>query len=175
MTKWLLVLLPFLLAATSQGAAAEETRDAGRDAMKALPPLAGRWEGGGWMRQGPGEPVRFVGEENVEPKLDGRLLVIEGKHWTADRSRVVHHAFAVLSYDAEKKGYQFQTHLEKGRGGDFSGYLEDGAFVWEMNSPAGRMRYIIRIEGERWHEVGKIEREGQWNQFFEMELRRVGS
>lgn len=175
MTKWLLVLTSLLLAATSPGAAAEEPRDAGLEAMKALPPMAGRWEGGGWIRQGPGEPVRFVGEERVEAKLDGLILVVEGKHLSPDRSQVVHHAFAVLSYDPEKPGYRFQTHLVNGRGGDHSAYLEDGAFVWEMNSPGGRVRFVIRIEGERWHEVGKIEREGQWHQFFEMDLRRVGS
>jgi hypothetical protein len=175
MTKWLLVLLPFLLVQTSRGAAVEEPRDIGREAMKALPSLAGRWEGGGSIRQGAGEPVRFVGEERVESKLEGRILVIEGKHWSADRSRVIHHAFAVLSYDPEKQGYRFQTHLENGRGGDFRGHLEDGAFVWEMDNPTGRIRFVIRVEGERWHEVGKIEREGKWHQFFEMDLRRVGS
>jgi hypothetical protein len=175
MMKWLLVLLPFLLTATLQGAAAEEPRDTGLEAMKALPPLAGRWEGGGWIRQGAGEPVRFVGEEHVEPRLDGRILVIEGKHWSPDRSRVVHHAFAVLSYDPAKQGYRFQTHLANGRGGDFSGHLENGAFIWGMDSPNGRIRYVIRIEGERWHEIGEIEREGKWHQFIEMDFRRVGS
>lgn len=175
MTKWLLVLLPFLLAASSRGAVAEEPRDSGLEAMKALPPLAGHWEGEGWIRQGAGEPVRFVGEEHVEPRLDGRILVIEGKHWSSDRSRVVHHAFAVLSPDPGNSGYRFQTHLANGRGGDFSGHLENGAFIWEMDNPSGRMRYVIRIEGERWHEVGEIDREGKWHQFLEMDLRRVGS
>ena len=175
MTKQLLVLLSLLLAATSGGAAAEESRDAGLEAMKALPPLAGRWEGGGWIRRGPAEPERFVGEEQVEAKLDGRILVIEGKHWSADRSRVVHHAFAVLSYDPAKPGYRFQTHLATGRGGDYPARLEDGAFIWEMDDPAGRIRFVIRIEGDRWHEVGNIERGGQWHQFFEMDLRRAGS
>lgn len=175
MTRWLLVLLPFLLAAAPRGAAAEEPRDAGLEAMKALPPLAGRWEGGGWIRQGPGEPERFVGEEQVEPRLDGRVLVIEGKHWSPDRSRVVHHAFAVLSADPGKQGYKFQTHLANGRGGDYSGHMDNGAFVWEMNSPGGRIRYVIRIEGERWLEIGEFERDGKWHQFLEMDLKRVGS
>lgn len=175
MTKRLLVLVSLLLAVPFRGATADEPRDATLEAMKALPPLAGHWEGDGWVRQGPGEPVRFVGEEQVEPRLDGRILVIEGKHWSPDRSRVVHHAFAVLSSDPEKQGYRFQSHLATGRGGDFSGHMEDGAFVWEMESPAGRIRYVIRVEGDRWHEVGEIEREGKWQQFLGMDLKRVGS
>ena len=42
MTKWLLVLLPFLLVQTSRGATAEATRDTKQKAIKALPALAGR-------------------------------------------------------------------------------------------------------------------------------------
>lgn len=175
MTKWLLVLLPFLLAQSAQGAPAETPRDPRLEAMQALPQLAGRWEGGGWIRQGPGEPVRFVGEERVEPRLDGRILVVEGKHLSPDRSQVVHHAFAIVSFDPEKQGYRFQTHLVNGRGGDFPAALENGAFVWEMDTPNGHVRFVIRIEGDRWHEVGTIDRQGQRHQFFEMELRRVGS
>lgn len=179
MTKWLMVLLPLLLVPASGRAISEatsvETPDGRHEAMKALPALAGHWKGEGWIRQGPGEPAPFVGEEWVEPKLDGRILAIEGKHWTPDRSKVVHHAFAVLSYDPETKDYRFQTHVANGGGGDHTGLLEDGAFVWKMNSPGGPVRFTIRIEGDRWHEIGKIERNGQWYQFFEMTLQRVGS
>lgn len=104
-----------------------------------------------------------------------RVSSLGDRHLSPDRSQVVHHAFAVLSYDPEKQDYRFQTHLVHGRSGDFPGHLEDGAFVWEMDSPNGRVRFVIRVEGERWHEVGMIEREGKWHHFFEMDLRRVGS
>lgn len=176
MSKELLGLLLVALAVSVPAVAAEapEGADPGREAMKAVSVMAGTWEGGGWMRRGPGEPDRFVGEETVESRLDGRVLLVEGKHWTPDRSRVVHHAFAMLSYDPARKGYRFSTHLANGRGGDFPGRMEDGALIWEMDSPGGRVRYTIRIEGDRWHEVGHIERQGQWSQFFEMELRRKG-
>lgn len=171
MWKNLLVVFSVLVA-SSITAVAAEAPDPGLGAMKAVAMLEGRWEGGGSMRQGPGEPDRFVGEETVESRLDGRVLLIEGKHWTPDRSRVVHHAFAVVSYDPAKQGYRFSSHLANGRGGDFPGRMEDGAFIWEMDTPGGRIRYTIRIDGDRWHEVGHIERQGQWSQFFEMELRR---
>jgi hypothetical protein len=174
MWKNLLVVLSVLsvVLASSIPAVAAEASDPGLEAMKAVAVMEGRWEGGGWMRMGPGEPERSVGEETVESRLDGRVLVIEGKHWTPDRSRVVHHAFAVLSYDAAKKEYRFSTHLANGRSGDYPLRVEDGAIIWEMDSPGGRIRYTIRIEGDRWHEVGHIERQGQWSQFFEMDLRR---
>jgi len=141
--------------------------------MRALPLLPGHWEGGGWMKQGAGETQRFVGQETVETRLDGRVVLVEGLHWTPDRSRVVHHAFGVLSWDDETKGYRFSTHLATGRGGDFAVSLENGALVWEIPGPNGRIRFTIRIEGDRWHEIGTVEREGKPQQFFEMDLRRV--
>lgn len=162
-----------LLLAISAFAQSPPADDPVLAAMKAVPALAGRWEGGGTIRQGPGEPVAFVGEETVEMRLDGRLMLVEGRHWTPDRSRVVHHAFAVLSYDADAKAYRFRTHLAGRPGGDFPAFLENGALVWEIPGPAGKTRFIIRVEGDRWHEVGTIERDGKAVQFFEMELRRV--
>jgi hypothetical protein len=177
MRKNLILALSLMMASFIPAGAAEAPAgapDPGLEAMKAVAMMQGSWEGGGWMRRGPGEPDRFVGEETVETRLDGRVLLVEGKHWTPDRARVVHHAFAVLTYDQAKKGYRFSTQLANGRGGDFPARMEDGAFIWEMETPGGRTRYTIRIDGDRWHEVGHIERQGQWAQFFEMELRRKG-
>ncbi|HYH46652.1 MAG TPA: hypothetical protein VEG34_13285 [Thermoanaerobaculia bacterium] len=171
----LLLLLAVPAFAQSPPPAAPPADDPVLAAIKALPALAGRWEGGGTIRQGPGEPVRFVGEETVETRLDGRLMLVEGRHWTPDRSRVVHHAFAVLSYDSEAKAYRFRTHLIGRPGGDFPAFLENGALVWEIPSPAGKTRFTIRVEGDRWHEVGTIERDGKTYPFFEMDLRRVAA
>lgn len=98
------------------------------DAMKALPRLEGRW-GEGWMRMGPGEPVRFVGEETVEVRLDGRLLVVEGLHRTPDRSKIVHHAFGVFSWDESRKAYRFTTYVVNRGGGDYSARMEGDALV----------------------------------------------
>jgi hypothetical protein len=171
----LLLAVPALAQPAPAPSAATATDDPVLAAMKAVPALAGRWEGGGTIRQGPGEPVRFVGEETVETRLDGRVMLVEGRHWTPDRSRVVHHAFAVLSYDSEAKAYRFRTHLVGRPGGDFPAFLEGGALIWEIPGPAGKTRFTIRVEGDRWHEVGTIERDGKTLQFFEMELRRVAA
>jgi hypothetical protein len=146
------------------------------DSMRALSFLEGAWEGEGWIRMGPGEPTRFTSKETVESRLGGRILTVEGLHHaSADPSRVVHHAFAVVSHNAAAARYRFQTHLADGRGGDYPGELKDGAFVWGMEHPmAGRIRYTIRVREGRWHEVGESSRdEGKtWTQFFEMTLAR---
>jgi len=146
-----------------------------REAMAALPDFEGRWKGEGWIRRGPQEPRPFLSEEIVEARLDGQILLIEGIHHSKeDSSQKVLHAFAVLSYDPETDTYRFRSHTAEGRGGDFTGRVEDGAFVWGHEVPAGQIRYTIRIEEDRWQEVGEISTDGEsWNPFFEMKLERV--
>lgn len=182
-----LLLAPSILSATSPvGAdAGEAGRGQGEEAtgpaqeihqaMAALPELEGRWKGEGWIRRGPGEPHAFSSEEIVGSRLDGQILLVEGIHRSQDDpSRQVFHAFAVLSYDPEDDTYRFRTHTAEGRGGDFQGRVEDGAFVWGHEGPQRQIRYTLRIEGDTWHEVGEVSSDGEtWNQFFEMTVERV--
>lgn len=51
--------------------------------------------------------------------------------------------------------------------------MDNGALLWEIDSPQGRTQYIITIDGDEWHETGRIERDGKWHDFFEMKLRRT--
>ncbi|MFZ5442312.1 MAG: hypothetical protein ACOZQL_20050 [Myxococcota bacterium] len=148
--------------------------DAGLAAMKALSFLSGRWEGEGWLKQGPGEPQRFKGQETVEARLDGRLLTIEGVHRGGTPEHVVHHAFALVSAQPGG-GYRFQSFLADGRALDARGKLEAGAFVWTFEHPqAGQLRYTIRVSADTWLEVGESSRDGKtWVQVFEMRLTRM--
>ena len=150
-----------------------ETEDPRLAAMAELPPLVGRWEGSGWIRMGPGEPSRSVGEEVVESRLGGRVLVVEGKHYSEDRSRVVHHALATLTWDEAAKEYRFDTFLVAGAGGTHSARMEDGALIWEIEHPERPTRFIIRVEDDVWKEIGEIRWQGTWRQFFAMDLKRV--
>jgi hypothetical protein len=145
------------------------------EAMAALSALEGRWAGEGWMRQGPGEPQSFRGQETVEKRLAGQLLTIEGIHRAGQPEHVVHHAFAVISYNASTGRFRFLSFLADGRAGDYEGQLKDGAFVWGFENPQqGQVRFTIRVSNEEWHEIGEATRDGlQWSQFFEMKLRRV--
>lgn len=162
----LLFVLPVLLSAQTPAPVIPE-------AMARLAPMVGTWAGEGWIRRGPGEPQRFKGQEVVEARLDGRVLLVEGRHLDAKDSRPVHHAFAVISQDEAAGGYHFRSHLADGRSGDYRAEWKDGAFVWYMEIPhTGRMRYTIRIEGRTWKEVGEMEREGRWFPFFGMEMTR---
>jgi len=52
--------------------------DAQRAAMKKLDFLVGKWAGEARMLRGPGEPVVMKQTEEVQYKLDGLVLLIEG-------------------------------------------------------------------------------------------------
>ena len=170
LTLGLLLLLPAALHAQE----ASEP-DPAIEAMAQLEPMIGSWQGSGWMRRGPSEPEPFEGSEKIESRLDGRVILIEGRHRDPGSGEVVHHAFATLSYDAERADYRFRSHLSTGQSGDYRGRFEDGAFVWGMEVPGrGEIRYTIRIDGDRWDEVGEFSSDGEtWNQFFAMELERA--
>lgn len=165
----MIALLFTFLAAT----AAPPTSDPALEAMKQLPALEGRWEGEGWIRMGQGEPTKFVGEEIVERRLDGRVMLIEGRHFLPDRSEVVHHAFAVVTWDNDAKQYRFSSQVANRGGGDYKGYMKDGAFVWEIDGASGLVRFVITVDGDTWHEVGHIQRNDRWYPMFEMTLKRV--
>jgi hypothetical protein len=140
--------------------------------------LVGNWVGDGWMQMGPGGRQTFRGTETVESRLDGRVLIIEGVHESSDGEQAgeeVHHALAVLSWDEAEGTFRFRSHLASGRSGDFTGRVEDGAFIWGMELPGRSIRYTIGIDDEgRWHEIGVTSTDGEtWHQFFEMTLQRV--
>lgn len=142
-------------------------------AMVRLAPMVGTWSGEGWIRRGPGEPQRFRGQEVVEARLEGRVLLVEGRHLDARDGHPVHHAFAVISENSATGGYHFRSHLADGRSGDYLGEWREGAFVWFMDLPqGGRARYTIHIDGNTWKEVGEVERAGKWIPFFGMDMTR---
>ena len=156
------------------GACDAASSDPALDAMKALPRLEGRWTGEGWMRMGPGDPMRFVGEETVESRLDGRLLVVEGLHRTPDGSKIVHHAFGVFSWDGSAKNYKFTTYVANRGGGEHAARLEGDALVWDLAGAEGpKRRFTITVKDDQWKEVGHVQYKDQWVQFFEMTMKRV--
>ena len=150
-----------------------------REAMQPFRPAVGHWRGESWMQMGPGEPQRSIGEETVEMRLDGLVLIVEGLHHAklADGSagKVAHHALAIASADPDG-GFRFSTFLADGRAADARGNWENGKFVWTPPAPPGRqMRYIIDWSvADHWTEIGEMSTDGTtWTKFFEMNLTRA--
>lgn len=146
-------------------------------AMKKVEFLAGNWKGEGWIEISPGQRHEFQGTEQVEKRLDGLILLIEGRHEGAGAAAgapPVHHAVAILSYDPQNRHYRMQTHLAAGRSGDFKAELDGEKLIWWIDAGGRRIRYTIRLnEKGQWHEIGEMSADGeQWRQFFEMTLSR---
>lgn len=83
--------------------------EAQRDAMKKLGFLTGKWVGEAHLLSAQGEATILAQTEDVQYKLDGLILTIEG----VDRRRVdgslALQAFAVASYDDERGSYRMRA------------------------------------------------------------------
>lgn len=147
-------------------------QDVGLEAMQQLSGMVGEWKGEGWIRRGPGEPEKMTSTERVHYELDGRILVVRGLHFDeAEESRIVHNAYAVISWDAEAENYQFRTYLADGRQGNYTMTVENGVIKWFMDTPRGKITYSITIKDGVWKETGEMTGpDDRTFQFLEMEL-----
>jgi hypothetical protein len=149
------------------------------DEMKKVDFLVGQWQGEATIQMGPGKPQRVVQTENVQSKLGGKVLLIEGlgkrKNDDGTVGEVVHDALAVLSWDDAKKSYRFSGYTAQYGAMETTLDVSDGPVaVWAMDVPGGKTRYTITLtEKGEWHEVGEFSRDGsKWMKFFEMTLTK---
>ena len=145
--------------------------------MKKVQWLAGKWEGEGWMMFGPEEKHTFSQTETVTSKLNGILLAIEGLG-TVEESKIIHNAFAVLSYESENQRFVMRAHKADGAFTEADAKVdENGDFIWGFNHPyAGEMKFTIRQNNKgQWYEMGEISSDNgnTWFQNFEMLLNKV--
>src|ERR1700676_5355747 len=102
--------LPLLLLSVTLGAQQPQPNsvDVQRDAMHRLAFLAGRWSGPVTIARGP-EPIHLAQTENVEYKLDGLVLLIEGKSTGAD-GKAQFQAWATIAYDDATHAYRMRAY-----------------------------------------------------------------
>ncbi|MFO0970122.1 MAG: hypothetical protein U0793_31610 [Gemmataceae bacterium] len=148
--------------------------------MKKLEFLVGEWKGESWTEFVSGKRTASQGTETVQSKLGGLLLIIEGVHRRkgADKEKgdVVHHAFAVASYDEKAKQYRLQAYTNRGQYTQAQAKVAEKRFEWGFNVPTfGDVRYIITLDDKgRWFETGEVSQDGKEpRRFFEMTLERV--
>jgi hypothetical protein len=149
---------------------------ANRAAIERLAFMVGRWRGDAWMQRGP-ERVQTTMTETVEAKLGGTVLQVEGQGIASGPAgtepRVVHHALAVVSFDAQAGAYGLRSYIASGQFGDFVLTLVPGGVSWSREVPGGRIRNTAQIANGEWREIGEFSRDGAtWTQIMEMHLRR---
>jgi hypothetical protein len=107
-----LVAAAFLISFSLSLAAQQPTSnnaDAQREAMRKLSFLTGHWSGPVTISRGPGEPIHLTQTEDVAYKLNGLVLLVEGKSIDAD-GKVQFSALATISYDDASRTYQFRAY-----------------------------------------------------------------
>ncbi len=150
----------------------ENTAELQRTEVKKLESMVGQWKGSGWIQQG-AKRETFTGTENVQRKLDGLALLVEGK-FTNPEGKIIHETLAVLSFDAKVKNFRFRTYLASGMSGEHDLKVVADGYEWGFQSPMGTIRYTIKTANDVWFEIGEFSKDGKtWVKFFEMKLDRI--
>jgi hypothetical protein len=160
---------------------AQSTAFGDKEKMNVVSNWVGHWQGEGSIQMGPGEPRKSIVDENIQSKLDGIILLIEGIGKSFDATKknetVVHNALAILSYDKPTEQYKFKTYLKDGRSADaWFQVTGENKYLWGFETAQGKTRYAITIDTlkKTWNEVGEYSRDGStWMKFFEMNLKKV--
>lgn len=142
--------------------------------------LVGEWEGTAWIDYAPGQRMQMRSHESVQSRLDGRVVVVEGRHTGSipgvGEAVVLHHALGVLSYHAPADEYRFHTYVADRMSGGSTHRVwptADG-FEWGYTDPRmGEVRYTVNVDATQWTETGRRRgADGEWVEFFGMKLTR---
>jgi hypothetical protein len=134
--------------------------DAQREAMKKLGFLVGKWAGEARLLRGVGEWTELIQTEEVEYKLDGLIMVIEGVGRRKSSGRTVLQAFGVISYDDESGTYHLRA-FNDGR------FLETATKLMEESSG---MRWGFALGEIRTNTMLRINERGEWTELGEISI-----
>lgn len=143
------------------------------EAIKKLAFIEGQWQGIAKVTTGPSQNLVLDQHENVELRLGGKLLTIEGKGYS--EGKLEFNAFAVVTFDEGKQDYEMQSWLSSGE--KTEAYIKvhnDVQWEWGFEFPQGKVRYFISLnEKGQWSEKGEFSPNGSvWYPNFNMLLDR---
>jgi hypothetical protein len=173
------IVLCFIVA-TTFSLFAQSADSVQREGIKQLDWWVGQWKGDAWSSMGPGRRDTTMMVETIRKNLDGTIILIEGlgrrKMPPMEEGDIVHHAFAVLSYNDKKQSYRWQAwRIPGGIYTEIEPIVKEDKFYWSMETPRGKMKYSVTLNDKgQWEEIGEFSSDGQtWRQFFGMLLSRV--
>jgi len=146
------ILLSPSLAAQQPAANSIEVQ---REAMRKLSFLTGHWSGPITVVLGPREPLHLTQTENVEYKLDGLVMLVEGKGTGAD-GKVQFNALATIAYDDASHTYHFRAY-NGGHYVDTELSVPANGFSWSYAAgPAHIVNTMHLTEKREWSEVTDV-------------------
>lgn len=170
------VLLPASSHAQSRNPQAEANLARARAAMAPLAGLVGKWSGEADVTVGRGQKRRIAQSEDIAWGAGETVIVVRGTGRSteaADEGSIVFEAAALLWFDAEQGRVRMQTHRD-GDSVEPEIEIKPDTLVWSFEVPGGRVRYVIAIDGDRWHETGHYVRAGAPAvNMIDMRLRRA--
>jgi hypothetical protein len=154
----LILLLGMVAAGMAQQQIQNPDLEKQRTAMKKLGFLTGTWSGEAHVQRGTGDPVTLAQTEEVQYKLDGLVLVIEGTGRTPTDQTPALQALGIISYDDATETY----HIRAWNDGRFLEsevqLLDDGKSLrWGFGVGEIRSRSVLKIDKDgQWTEVAEI-------------------
>ena len=147
-----LISLNFALAAQQPPSKEVEIQ---REAMQKLAFLGGKWSGPVTIVRGPGEPLRMIQTEEVQYKLDGLVLLVEGKSSGSD-GKPQFSALATISFDDASKTYRIRAFNDGHYLDNELTVLPDG-FAWGFDSGQAHIQNTMRLTAKReWQETTEV-------------------
>ncbi len=134
---------------------AQSSVDVQREAMHRLAFLAGRWSGEVTIVRGPGEPLHLTQTEDVEYKLDGLVLLIEGKSAGAD-GKTQFEALATVAYDDASQSYHIRAYNDGHYVDAVLTALADG-FSWGFAAGPAKIENTMHLTAKgEWQETTEV-------------------
>ncbi len=149
--------------------------EAQRAAMKKLDFLIGTWTGEDRVQMGPGEPLVLAQTENIQSKLDGLLLLIEGAGRSKSDGKLMFQALATVSYDDETGQYRMRAYNDgRYRDTELTLAYSGKGFTWGFPMGQMQMNFVMVLnDKDEWSETGEMTAPGQPpHKFVELTVRR---
>jgi hypothetical protein len=135
--------------------AAQQTTDEQKEAMRKLSFLAGHWSGPVTIVRGPGEPLHLRQTEDIEYKLDGLVLLVQGKSTGAD-GKVQFSALATIAYDDASHAYRIRAYND-GHYIDTEMATPAKGFSWSFTSGPAHVVNTMHLTAKgEWNEVSEV-------------------
>jgi hypothetical protein len=126
-----------------------------RDAMQKLGFLVGHWSGPVSIMRGPGEPLKLTQAENVQLKLDGLVMLIEGQSTGSD-GKPQFQALATIAYDDATHAYRIRAY-NGGRYLDTELTVQPDGFSWGFDAGPAKIRNTMQLTAKgEWQETTDV-------------------
>jgi hypothetical protein len=160
--------------------AQEPAPEAVKQEMKKIAYMAGRWSGEANVRQRDGSTIKVLQEENIQFKLDGTVLLIEGIGRSTEAGHaVVFNSLAIVSYNQYTKEFKLRSHILDGNQTDaYFKVMEENHFEWGFDIPntKAKIRFdiVLNPQTKSWIEKGEYSPDGTtWYPTIDMKLTKL--